>query len=67
MIIESDIMVTARDGVLLATDVYRPATGSVAAAAKHLGLSTHGTLSLAAGATCNPGTILQADSRAPAK
>jgi putative CocE/NonD family hydrolase len=28
---QQDVMVAARDGVLLATDVYRPATGSVAA------------------------------------
>ena len=29
---QQDVMVAARDGVLLATDIYRPATGSVAAA-----------------------------------
>jgi putative CocE/NonD family hydrolase len=29
---QPDVMVAARDGVLLATDVYRPATGNVAAA-----------------------------------
>ena len=28
---QQDVMVAARDGVLLATDIYRPATGSVAA------------------------------------
>jgi hypothetical protein len=39
--------------------------GSVAAAAKVLGLSTHGALSIAARALCNPGTVTQADVRAP--
>jgi len=29
---QQDVMVAARDGVLLATDIYRPATGNVAAA-----------------------------------
>jgi putative CocE/NonD family hydrolase len=29
---QQDVMVAARDGVLLATDIYRPASGSVAAA-----------------------------------
>ena len=28
---QQDVMVAARDGVLLATDIYRPATGGVAA------------------------------------
>ena len=28
---QQDVMVAARDAVLLATDIYRPATGSVAA------------------------------------